>query len=141
MGIQFAVGAFEKCVRHHAGSAMTRAGYIDNVQIQLFDEPVEMKVDEIQSRCGSPMAEQTRLDVSNFQRLTQERIMEKVYLPNGEIVCGAPICVHPAQFFRRQRVFGIRWNCRPWRCCGSHFYILPLSDWADSLPKIITRTS
>src|ERR1700676_683435 len=138
MRIQFAVGALEKCVRHHAGSAMTRTSNVDNVQIQLFDEPIEMKIDEIQAGRGSPMAKQAWLDVFNFQRLTQKWIPEKVYLPNGEVVCGAPVCVHPAQLFRGQGVVGIVRNCRPWRSRGNHFCILTLPDRADTCRKTLT---
>src|SRR6202158_3309153 len=139
MRIQLAVGALEECVRLHAGSAMTRTGNVDNVQIQLFDEPIEMKIDEIQAGRGSPMAEQAWLDVFNFQRLTQKWILEKVYLPNGEVVCGASGCVHPAQLFRGQGVVGIVRDCRPWRSRGSHFCILPLPDRADTCRITPTR--
>src|ERR1700680_922377 len=81
------------------------------------------------------MSEQTWLDVFNFQRHAQKRVLEKVYLANGEVVCRAPVCVHLAQFFRGQRVFGIRRKCLPCRSCESHFCILPLSDRAETLPQ------
>jgi hypothetical protein len=36
---------------------MTRTGVIDDVQIELFDQTIEMKVNEIQSGGRAPMAQ------------------------------------------------------------------------------------
>ena len=48
------------------------------------------------------MSEQTRLDVLDSQRLTKEWIVAKIYLPDGQIVGGAPISVEQSQgFFRK----------------------------------------
>ena len=73
---------------------MTWACYVDDVQIVLLDQPIEVDVDEIQPRCGSPVTQQTRLDVCDFQRLTQQRIGIEIDLPHGKIVCRAPVGMH-----------------------------------------------
>ncbi|MGY4446679.1 hypothetical protein ACVWZR_001339 [Bradyrhizobium sp. i1.3.1] len=39
------------------------------------------------------MAEQARLDVLRPQRLAQQRIVEQIDLPDGEVVRGAPIAI------------------------------------------------
>ena len=48
---------------------MPRPGDVDHVEIVLLDEPVQMRVDEVQSGRGSPVPEQPRLDVLLCQRL------------------------------------------------------------------------
>ena len=53
-----------------------------------------MRIDEIQSRRGAPVAQQARLDVFQLQRLAKKRIFVEIDLPNGKIVGGAPIGVH-----------------------------------------------
>src|SRR6185312_10206182 len=55
--IYFAVGALEIDVRHDRWTAMTRPADKDHIQVVPFDDPIEMDIDEIQSRCRSPMAQ------------------------------------------------------------------------------------
>src|SRR5438477_405191 len=65
----------------------------DHVQILALDDPVEVGVEEVEPRGGAPVAEQPWLDVLAPQRLTQERVVEEVDLPDGEIVGRAPVGV------------------------------------------------
>ena len=53
---------------------MSGARDIDHVQIVLPDRPVEMRVDEILPWRRSPMPDHQRLDVSQRQRLPQQRV-------------------------------------------------------------------
>jgi hypothetical protein len=41
----------------------TRTDYVQHVEVMLLNEQVEMGVDEDKSGTGSPMAQETRLDV------------------------------------------------------------------------------
>jgi hypothetical protein len=66
----------------------------------LLDQPVEMQIDEIQTRSRAPVAQQPRLDVFELQRLAQQGIRVEVDLPDRKIVRGAPVGVHGPQFFR-----------------------------------------
>src|SRR6516165_7348043 len=50
-------------VRDQTRPAMSGAGDIDHVEVVLFDHPVEVHVDEIQTGRSSPMPEKSRLDV------------------------------------------------------------------------------
>ncbi|MFK4560406.1 hypothetical protein ABIF94_001000 [Bradyrhizobium ottawaense] len=43
------------------------------------------------------MAEQARLDVLGPQGLAQQRIVEQVDLPDGEIVRGAPVAIEEVE--------------------------------------------
>src|SRR5579863_8351166 len=67
--IKLAVSAFQIRVCNHSRPSVPGTSHIDNVQIVLFDQPVEMYVNEIQSWRRSPMAKQARLNVLNFQWL------------------------------------------------------------------------
>src|SRR5215469_1904296 len=61
--INFTVSSLKVRIRDQAGPAMSRAGNVDHVEIVLLDHPVQMNVDEIETGCGSPMAQEPRLDV------------------------------------------------------------------------------
>ena len=74
---------------------------VNHVQIVLLDQTVEMHIDEVQTRRRAPMAEQSRFDVFKFQRLTQQRIVVQVNLPDRKIICRPPIGIHHPHFFGR----------------------------------------
>ena len=84
-------------MRYHARAAVTRADDVDHIQIIVFDQPVQMNVEEIQSGCCAPMAEQTGFDVFNFERSFQQRIVLQIDLSDGKVIRRAPIGVHFAE--------------------------------------------
>ncbi len=55
--IKFAVGSLQIGVGHQPRSAVSRPGDIEHVEVILLDDPVEMHVDEIQTRRGAPMTQ------------------------------------------------------------------------------------
>ncbi len=61
--VDLAVGPFELGVGHDARPAMAGADDVDHVQVAFFDDPVQVDIDEVQSRRRAPVAEQPRLDV------------------------------------------------------------------------------
>ena len=61
--IALGVGAFEIAVRHDARAAVAGTNDVDHVQIVLLDQPVEVDIEEVQSRRRAPMTEQAGLDV------------------------------------------------------------------------------
>ena len=63
VGIEFAVRSFKIRVRDKARTAMAGPGDINGVQIKLFNHPVHMHVNEIQTGRRAPVAQQARLDV------------------------------------------------------------------------------
>src|SRR3984957_9973632 len=84
--IMLRVGAFEIAVRHDAGAAVTGANDIDHVQIVVFDQPVEVDIEEIQPRRRAPVTEQTGLDLCERLRRFEQRIVLQVDLPDGKVV-------------------------------------------------------
>src|ERR1700730_698019 len=95
--IGFGVGTFQIAVREDAGAAVTRTNDADHVEIAAGDQPVEVRVDEVQARSGAPVPEKTRLYVVEGERAVEERIVLEIDLTYGEIVCGAPVGVHPLE--------------------------------------------
>ena len=49
------------------------------------------------------MPQQARLDVLFYERLTEQRIIEEINLPDAKIIRGAPIALHLVQQLRRKR--------------------------------------
>ena len=96
--IDLAPGAFQIDVAHQRRAAVTGAGDVDHVQVVLLDDPVQMHVDEILARRRAPVPDHQRLDMRQRQRLAQQRIVVEIDLPDREIIGGAPIGVHQAQF-------------------------------------------
>ena len=105
VGIDFAVAALELGVRHHAGSAVTWAADVDDVEIAGADYAVEVGIDEVQPGCGAPMSQQLRLDVVRTQRLVQQSIVQQIDLPNRKIVRGASVTIDQVQLIVAQRGF------------------------------------
>src|SRR5208282_4876059 len=105
--IELAVSSLEVCVGDQSGPAMPGACDIDHVEIELLDQAVEMKIDEVLPGRSAPMSKQPRLDVLELKRLVQERIRIQIDLPDRQIICRTPIGVHLAQFFRGQRLIGL----------------------------------
>src|ERR1700735_1252016 len=72
----------------------------------LFDETVQMNVDEILSRRSSPMTEKSRFDLFRLEWFTQERILKEVYLAYAQIIRCTPVAVHLIKHVRRKRPLG-----------------------------------
>ncbi len=110
MRVDLAVGPFEPGIRNNARAPMARTGDVNHVEIACFNRAVEMHVDEVQPRGRAPMPQEARLDVLEFERLFQQRIVEQINLPDGKVIRRAPPGVDPGQLFRRQRVGGVLQN-------------------------------
>jgi hypothetical protein len=55
LGVDFAVGSLEIGIGHHGGPAMARTANIDDVQIPVLNDSIEVHVDEVEARAGTPM--------------------------------------------------------------------------------------
>ena len=64
--IDLRIGALEVGRPKHAGCAVPGSGHEDGVQTILFDQPVEVDVNETQPWARAPMAEQPLLDMFQF---------------------------------------------------------------------------
>src|SRR3984885_2187364 len=91
--IPLAVSAFEIRSADHRRSAVPRSGHVNHVQVVFLDDPIQVRVNEILPRRRSPMAQQHSLDVRGCQRFFQQRVVAKINLADGQIVCGAPVRV------------------------------------------------
>ncbi len=104
VGINLAVGSLEIRVGDQRRTAVTRAGDIDHVEVVLPDQPVEVRVNEVEAWRRAPMAEQTRLDVLPRERRLQKRIVEQINLADRQIVRRAPVGVDQSQFLFGQHL-------------------------------------
>ena len=76
---------------------MPRPANVDHVCILRLDDPVQMRIDEIEPRRRAPMPKQPWLDMLDPQRLTQQRVVQKINLPDRQVVCGAPVGIYVLQ--------------------------------------------
>src|SRR5690606_11287046 len=56
IGIGFRISAFQIGIRHHARATVTGAADIQHIFVALFNDAVEMYIDEVQTGCSAPMA-------------------------------------------------------------------------------------
>ena len=102
--IDLAVGPLEIGVGDQPRAAVAGAGDVDHVEVELFDQPVEVDVDEVEAGRRAPMAEQARLDVLLRRAACEQRIVEEIDLADGQIVGGAPVGVDQRGLLFRQCV-------------------------------------
>ena len=60
------VKRFQKAT-HHSWAAMARTGDKKHVEAMRFNNSVHMRVDKVESRCGTPVAQQAWFDVRQLQ--------------------------------------------------------------------------
>src|SRR5580704_12641864 len=82
---------------------MSRSGDVNDICIMLFDEPIQMNVNEILSRRSSPVPKQPWFDLLCLERLSQQGILEEVDLTDAEIIRGSPVAVDLVEHVWRQR--------------------------------------
>src|SRR2546425_6038602 len=70
--VKLGVGPFKIGVGYKSGTSVTGTGDVDNIQLLLLDQPVQMNVDEVQTGCGSPVTQQSRLDMLQLERLAPQ---------------------------------------------------------------------
>ena len=80
--IHLAIGSLEIRIRDQPRASVPWACDVDHVQVMLLDQPVQVDIDEVQPRRGSPMAEEPRFDVLLGQGLLQQRVVIEVDLAN-----------------------------------------------------------
>ena len=108
IGIDLGVAAVQPVLSHHGVSAVAGAGAVDHVQIILLDDPVQMGIDEILSRAGAPVSHDGLLQVGSGQGPLQQRIVQQIQLPGGQVVCGTPPGVDLFELCGRKGRFGER---------------------------------
>ena len=69
VGVNLTVGALQICLSHHGIAAVTGAGEVDHVQVVLFNDAVEVGIDEVLTGNRAPVAHDLPLDMLRLQRL------------------------------------------------------------------------
>ena len=77
---------------------MPRTGDANGIKVMLLDQAVDLNVNEIEPRRRVPMAQETRLDVFRFQGFPQKRIVVKIDLTSGKVICGTPVAIDGLEF-------------------------------------------
>lgn len=80
VGVDLAVRAFQIHIGDQTRAAVTGAGDVDDVEVVFLDQSVEVHVDEVEPKCRSSVAEQARLDVGQFERLFEQRIISQRWI-------------------------------------------------------------
>src|SRR5262249_17167207 len=93
VGIKLRVGPLQVGIRHHPWPAVSGAADIDHVQVILVDQPVEVRINEVESGSRPPMPQQAGLDVLDFERLAQQRGGVEVNMGDGKKISRAPVGV------------------------------------------------
>ena len=91
--VDLAVGSLEVRVGDDAGSAVPRTDDVHHVDVALDDHPVEVRVQEIETRGGPEVPEKAGLDVFGAERFAEQRIGEQIDLTDGAVVGGSPVRV------------------------------------------------
>jgi hypothetical protein len=82
---------------------VTGPGDEDRVQVACDDRAVHVGVEQVQAGGRAPVPEQPRLDVLERQRLAQQRVVQQVDLPDGQVVRRAPPRVEALQLLAGKR--------------------------------------
>src|SRR5581483_9685874 len=91
--VQLAVAALEVGVGDETRAAVAGTRDEDRAQVALLHHPAQVRVQEVQAGRRSPVAEQARLHVLRADQLAEQRVVEEVDLPDGEVVRCAPVRV------------------------------------------------
>src|ERR1035437_1505131 len=102
--IDLAVGALKVRIGNDARPAVAGADDVDRIEIPVPDDPVHVRVDEVQPGCGAPVPEQAWLDVFRTQGFSQQRIVQQVDLARRQVVGGPPVGIDQA------RLIGGEWT-------------------------------
>ena len=100
--IDLAVAALQIYRGQHAGRTVSGTGYEDRIQIVFDDQPVHVDVGEGQTGTGTPVAEQTALDVLRLERFPEQGVVAQIDHAGCEIVAGAPVGINSFDIIGRQ---------------------------------------
>ena len=100
--IDLAVGAFQIGVGDQRRPAVAGTGDKDHVEVARPDQPVQVRVDEVQARRRAPMPEQPRLDVVTGERLPQKRVVVQIDLADRQEVRCPPVGIQQLLLLDRQ---------------------------------------
>ncbi len=89
--IDLAVRALEIGIRNHRRSAMPRPGQENHIEVVLFDDPVQVRINEVLPGRRTPMSQQHALHIAGLERKLQQRIRTQIHLSDGQVIrCPPP---------------------------------------------------
>ena len=91
--VYLAVRSLKVGIGNHSGTAMPGSRDIDHIKVVLFDQAVQMSINEIQARRCSPVSQKPRFDVVLGEGLLQQWIVIEIDLADRQVVGRSPICV------------------------------------------------
>ena len=80
-------------------ATMTRACDKDHGEITGDDEPIKMDVNEVEPPAWYPNGRAAATLCAPAATVLEQRIIEKIDLPDGKIIGGPPVCVQSAELF------------------------------------------
>ena len=78
--IELGISPFQVGVGYDPRPAVAGTSDEDHIQVVLLDQAVQMHINKVQTWCRAPMAQQSRFDVFDPQRLLQQRVVVQIYL-------------------------------------------------------------
>jgi len=82
---------------------MPWSSHENHVEIEIFDDPIQVCIYKGEGRAGAPMPKHAGLDMLGFEWLAKQRIILQVNHPQRQIVAGTPKGVHLARLFVAER--------------------------------------
>ena len=82
---------------------MTRSDHVHHVHVVTGDHAIEVRVENVQARARTPVAEQARLHVGHLELAFQKHVFEEVDLADGEVVRRAPVRVDSGELLLGER--------------------------------------
>src|SRR5438093_245439 len=101
--VDLRIGALQVSWSQDAGRAVARSSHEDRVEIVLFDQAIQMDVNEAQAGTRSPVAQQALFDVLPCQGFAQQRVGTEIDHPRGQVFAGPPVGICFVQFVVGQR--------------------------------------
>ena len=92
--VDLLIAAVQPVLGDHGVAAVAGAGEVDHVQVKFLDDAVEMRINEVLTGTGSPVADDLFLDVLCGEWLFKQGIIQQIELAGGEVIGGAPVFVH-----------------------------------------------
>src|SRR4030095_11315840 len=95
--VNLTIGSFQVGISDESRPAVTWPRDVNHVEIVLLDKPVQVNVNEVQTRRRSPVSKQPRFHMLFGERFLQQRMVIEINLANGQVVRGTPVGVYSFQ--------------------------------------------
>src|SRR5580704_5695409 len=100
--INLGISALQVGVGEDGRSTMTWPSQEKYVEIVLFNQPVQMDIDQAHAGVRAPVTEQSKLCVFGLQWLFEERIIPQIDHAKTEVETRSPVSIHLSQLLTRE---------------------------------------